>query len=246
MNAKTEVMSWKEQLAADAAKTAKQERPASSYISLKGGAMTYQDAPIPGNQLECIVVAHAHERTYYERDYDPDDNGPPDCFAQALEGGDLAPHPDVPAPMSDTCKSCALAQFGTAKRGKGPACKTYRKLAVIPSSALKADSGVADAEMALVRVPPTSVKNWSTYANKVASTVGLPPWAVKTMVLVKPHPKKQFEVLFEPTGPVDGDELLSEIHARIGSAESVLLTPYGYDKEDGKPEDAGPKKKSKF
>jgi len=230
MTKKTDVVPWKEQMALDAQKVAKQERPASSFISLKGGILTYQEEPLPDNKLDCVVLAYVFERTMYDRPYDPDDQGPPECFAQALTAETLNPHENVPSPANPTCHGCPKAEFGTALQGKGPACKTRRKLMVMPSSALA--DGIEEAEIAMIAVPPTSVKNWSNYANKIANTTGVPPWAVQTLISAAPHPKKMFEVSFALVNPIADEAMLAAIHARIPAAEQVLLVPYSYDKDD--------------
>ena len=236
-----QVMSWKDKLAEDAKKVAATERPSSGFISLKSGVMTYQDEMIPGNKLDCVIVAYGSERTMYDRAYDPDDQGPPECFAQAIEAVELNPHSNVVAPVNATCMGCPKAEFGTAKQGKGPACKTYRKLAVMPVTAL--DGDIAGAEVALMRIPPTSVKNFSQYANKLATAGGLPPWASVTTISVAPHPKKQFEVSFAAVRPITDEATLAAIHARIESVEALLLSPYEYSDEDEAPAKKG---KSKF
>jgi hypothetical protein len=175
------------------------------------------------------------------RPYDPDDNDPPECFASALDSKDLYPHENVPAPFAKVCNetACEWAQFGTALQGNGPRCKTRRKLFIIPVSS----KGYAKADGAIIVTPPTSSKNWSNYASKIATQAGLPPWAVKTMITCKPHPKKQFEVTFETTGPLEEDDI-SVIHQRIAEAEAAVLAPYTYDKEDKPAEETG--KKAKF
>jgi len=223
-----EISDWKKDMAMAATKVAKTERSDDSYISLKGGVMTYQDQPIPDNKLECIIVATSFARTCFNRPYDSDDNEPPECFANAIDQADLMPHENVPAPFSTACgeKVCEMAVFGSALQGNGPRCKTRRKLIVMPSSGL---IDPTEAEIAILAVPPTSGKHWSAYANRVASGAGLPPWAVKTMITVKPNAKTQFEVTFETTGPIEDDKLLSAIHARIPEAEKILLQPYTYD-----------------
>ena len=50
-----EIASWKQDMQDAAVKTAKDERPAESYISLKGGVMTYQDQPMDNNQVEVVI-----------------------------------------------------------------------------------------------------------------------------------------------------------------------------------------------
>ncbi len=229
MSKSKDIVGWKSALTADAKKTAEAERPTSSYISLKGGVMTYQDEPIKDNKLEVVIIANATERTFYDRPYDADDTDPPDCFAQGLEKGFLKPHANVPDPQDSKCDNCPMAEFGSAAVGKGPACKTRRKLMVMTVGGLEDPAG---AELATIAMPPTSVKNYSAYANKVASSLGVPTWGVKTMITVKPHPKRLFEVTFECTGPVEGDNALAGIHSRIPAAEQALMTPYTYDEEE--------------
>jgi hypothetical protein len=239
----TEIVNWRDALATAAEKTAKEERPSSSVISLKSGIMTYQDQMLPNNQIECIIVSTSFARTWFDRAYDPDDKAPPNCFANALESMNLIPHENVTNPPSTACseKACQYAVFGSAMQGNGPACKTRRKMIIMPVSGL---SNPAEAEMATLNIPPTSGGNYSSYANKIAQGTGLPPWGVKTMITVKPHPKRQFEVTFETTGPVGDDEALAGIHGRIAEAEGILLAPYTYDKEEKA--ETGPKKKAKF
>ena len=226
-----EIANWKDDMEKAAAKTAKAERPTDSFISLQGGIMTYQDQSIPDNQLECVVVAVSFARTCFMRPYDPEDKDPPECFSNALDQADLVPHENVVAPFAAVCneKACEWAVFGTALQGKGPRCKTRRKMVVMPVSAL---DDAADAELAVMTVPPTSGKNWSAYANKIATGAGLPPWGVKTMITVKPHAKKQFEVTFESTGAITSEIHMAGIHSRIQAAEATLLQPYTYETEE--------------
>jgi len=229
-----EVADYKAALIADAKKTVESERAGGNYISLKGGRMTMHDEQIPNDKLDVIVLATIHERTLYERPYDPDDDGPPDCFAQGVNLTDLSPHENVPNPVSSQCKGCPKAEFGTARQGKGPACKTYRKLALVPADA----TDFTEAEIAVMRIPPTSVRNYSRYAAKVAGSTGMPPWAVKTEISVKPDPKTQFQVNFEAIEPIKDDAALSALFSQIDGAENMLLTPYTY--EDGsEPADTG-------
>ncbi len=226
-----EIADWKKDLQIAAEKVAKAERPAESFISLKGGVMTYQDTAIPNNELECVVVASSFARTCFERPYDPDDNGPPECFANAIDQVDLVPHENVPEPKAGLCteKACDAAVFGTALQGKGPLCKTRRKLIVMPVSGL---ADPAEAEIATLSIPPTSSKNWGNYAGKVASSSGLPPWGVKTLVKVRPDPKRQFVVEFSAVEPIEDEATLAGIHGRIAEAEAILLSPYTYEAEE--------------
>jgi hypothetical protein len=229
--AKQELTHWQTALQEDAKKVAHNEGTDSSAIKIQHGMMMYHDQPVPNNSLDVIVVASVTERCYYDGPYDPDKIESPACFAQAVDPRDLTPHENVESPQHTDCANCPMAVFGSAKRGKGPACKTYRKIIMIPADTQADD--VPKAEMAYLKVSPTSVKNWSKYAQQLVASAGIPPWAAKTTVRVVPDKKTIHQVQFEGIGPIDDDELLGAIHGRIEEAEAKLLQPYTYEDEDG-------------
>ena len=109
--------------------------------------------------------------------------------------------------------------------GRGKACKEIRKLAVLPVSALSSPEAIAKAELALLKLPVTSVRNWKSYVNLVAATYNLPHYAIITTVAPQPHPKNQFEITFSPVGIV-ADEYMDAIIARIDAVYDVLTQPY--------------------
>jgi hypothetical protein len=225
-----ELASWQQDLAVHAKAVAHNEGSDSSAITIQHGAMQYHDMPIPNNELDVIVLASTTERCYYDKPYDPDVIGSPTCFAQSLEPRGLTPHENVAEPVHTDCDSCPLAEFGSAKQGKGPACKTYRKLIMIPADTQAED--VPKAEMAYLKVSPTSVKNWSKYAQQLVSSAGIPPWAATTKVKVVPDKKTIHQVTFLGIAPLDDDSLLAAIHGRIEEAQGKLMQPYTYDEEE--------------
>jgi len=230
MTKKQEVVSWKEQIKADAKKVALNEGTDSSAITIQHGRMMYREQEVPDNTMRAIVIATSTERCYYDKPYDPDKISSPRCFAQSLESRELVPHENVVEPMAPTCAECPMAEFGSAKVGKGPACKTYRKIMLLPEKVLPED--VPKVEMAYLKVSPTSVKNWSKYAQQLVASAGLPPWAAVTQIKVVPDKKTIHQVTFSGIGPIDDDELLSAVHARIEEAEKKLMTPYTYEDEE--------------
>ena len=225
-----ELTSWQQDLKAHAKEIAHNEGSDSPAVVIQHGAMMYHDQPVPNNELDVIVVASTTERCYYDKPYDPDVISSPACFAQGLEPRNLTPHPNVVAPQSAKCDGCAMAEFGSAKVGKGPACKTYRKIIMIPASTLAYE--VAQAEMAYMKVSPTSVKNWSKYAQQLASSAGIPPWAAKTQVKVVPDKKTIHQIQFNGIAPIEDQDMLAAIHSRIEDAESKLMQPYTYEEEE--------------
>ena len=227
----TELTSWQEDLQKDAKAVAHNEGSDSSAIVIQHGVMMYHDQPIPNNELDVIVVASSTERCYYDKPYDPYVISSPACFAQSLETRELVPHENVPEPQAETFAECPLAEFGSAKVGKGPACKTYRKLIFIPADTMAED--VPKAELAYLKVSPTSVKNWQKYAQQLVASAGIPPWAARTQIKVVPDKKTIHQVTFKGIDAIEDSEILAAIHARIEEAEGMILRPYTYDDEDG-------------
>jgi hypothetical protein len=225
-----ELTSWQAAIAADAKKVAHNEGTDSSAIRIQHGMMMYHDQPIPNNELDVIVIASITERCYYDGPYNPDKIESPTCFAQSRESRDLVPHENVKEPQNETCEGCPKAEFGSAKQGKGPACKTYRKLAMIPANT--APEEVRKAEVAYIKVSPTSVKNWSKYAQQLVASAGIPPWAATTKIKVVPDKKTIWQVTFQGLGPISDAPMLANLHERIDGAENMLLRPYTYEEDE--------------
>ncbi len=222
MTAKKEIVNWKERLAEDAKAVAKAERPNLSFISLRGGSISYNGEIVP--KLDVVIVAVTYDRTYYDKPWEADVQEMPRCFAQHTEESLLVPHANVVEPINAAgCHTCPLSQWGSATTGsgKGQECKLRRKLALIP---LETDSYV-DAEMAILSVPPTSGRYFSAYANKLASGAGLPLWAAGTEITTELDQKTQFRVNFKPLKPL-AEQYLGAINDRIEAAEAILLTPF--------------------
>lgn len=228
--ASKELARWQEDLKKDAKEVAFNEGTDSSAITIQHGTLMYREQPIPNNELDVIVVASATERCYYDKPYDPDVIIGPACFAQSTDPKELHPHENVPEPQAESCSVCPMAEFGSAKVGKGPACKTYRKLALLPANVEAED--VPKAEIAYLKVSPTSVKNWSKYAQQLVASAGIPPWAAVTKIKVVPDKKTMWQVLFSGVKNLEDEELLSAIHARTDDAQEKIMRPYTYEDDE--------------
>lgn len=235
---------WEERLQEEAREISKVERPTISNISLRSGIMTYMDEPVPNNSLDVVVLASCIEQSYYSGDFDPDNIVPPDCFALAPPGAEqeMAPHEAVPEPQSEKCVTCKQFKWGSG-RGRGKACGTRRRLIIIPASALENPDSLESAEMALIKVAVTSVKNWASYVNQVAAQYRRPPWGVVTTISVKPDAKTQFKVNFATKGVIDF-ELLPKIEPLIASSKPSLFAPF--DMTPPAEEEDEPKGKKKY
>jgi len=225
---------WDEKLAGYGKEVAALERPSLAQISLRAGVMKYQDQIVPGNKLDCLIIASVFENRWYPNKFDPNKRENPGCFALSVNGKDMTPHDTSPQLQSDACETCPQFQWGSAPDGgRGKACKQVRRLALLPATILK-DTDVdkiATAEMALMSVPVTSGKNWANYVNNLSNEYHRPPWAVLSTVYVEPDPRTQFQVKFKYLGFVS-DEYLEAVEKRYLSATDVLMTPYDFSGSD--------------
>jgi hypothetical protein len=244
---------WKAAMAKDVQVVATQvDHDGMPQISLKGGRMSLNDQLVPGDKLDVVILAHCFEKTHYDRPYDAEDKNPPDCFAIGDDQYNMIPHPNVPNPPSDSCKACPFAEFGSAKQGAGPACKTRAKLVV-----MHAPEGVTagmicdkDAQMAIYKTQPTSVKAFSGkggYLKKLAQK-GLPVWGVVTDMAVIPHDRFLHQTTFEALRPLGNDDLMAAAFSRIPEAEEGLKQAYTYedDAEDKPESDVGTADSTKY
>lgn len=223
----TEITNWVEELAKEAKELASRERPAVSQIGLRAGVMMYQGQMIPGNKLDVIIIASAVENRYDTKPFDPNNITPPDCFALSITGEEMVPSPKAVAIQAQTCAECPHGHWqpNPKKPGKNhKPCKEKRRLALLPADVIKSGN-IKTAELALLTVPTTSIKNWATFVNASVAEFGRPPWALLSEVSAAPHVVNQFEVKFKAKDLVP-DELLGLIRERIGQAEEQLLTPY--------------------
>ncbi len=225
---KKELAAWQQDLQTHAKTIAHNEGSDSSAITIQHGTMMYHEQPIPNNELDVIIIASTTEHCFYEGAYDPDKISSPTCFSQGLETTGLVPHENVPNPIHTDCDTCEYNQFGS--RGKGKMCKEYRKLIMIPAGTEAED--VPNAELAYMKVSPTSIRNWKKYVQQLVASAGIPPWATKTKIKVVPDKKTIHQITFNGLEPVGDDSILAAIHGRIEEAEGKLMQPYSYEDDD--------------
>lgn len=231
--------SWREKLAQQAKEAAAKERPSVSKISLRAGVIKYGDQPVKGNILPAIVLLAAHQNTYYDKPFDPNNLANPVCFALSISGDGMEAHanvPDenVPAPglekpraTSRSCGGCAFNDWGSDPRGgRGKACKETRRLIILPADAADSVDNAKNAEMAIIDIPVTSGKNYSNFVNGLAAGAQVPPWAAITDISTQPDAKSQFKVTFTPKQVISDDAVLEALHARFEEAERVAMIPY--------------------
>lgn len=230
----TAVAKWDEELAALAqkAKGLEDSVGGGNFISTKGGRLTYQGAEIPGNSMNVIIVDHILENHMYEGRFDPDTPQSPICFAFGEDEDDMVPHEASADPKCESCKDCPFNEWGSADQGKGKACKNIRRLAVIPEDGME---DIESAELAMIKVPVTSVKGWAGYVRQIADTLGRPPLGVVTEISLVPDSKTQFKMQFSLVEKIEDGDVLKALIDKRSKAASDLRTPYAPTPEEEAP-----------
>lgn len=228
-----------EQLAAEAKDVAAHERPSVSRIGLKSGILSYNGEVVKGNKLRVVALRSVAINTYYTTGFDADKPTNPSCFAISSmdTAEDMRPHPDVVHPVSETCATCPKMKWGSdidkdGKQRRGKACKESRRIILLPEDALESAEGVLGAELAMLKLPVTSVKVWGSFVNGLSATVGLPPHAVVTELSTQPDLKTQFKVTLTPVARIANKEVLDAVKKRFEVADLIANTPYSDDVGD--------------
>jgi hypothetical protein len=251
----TEVVDWEEEMRRQAQVASEQQRSSGGggkFFSLKAGVLTFDDQPMPGNQMAVVILADLMENSWYDGEYDPSTPASPKCFAFGHDEADMEPHEAVDNdPYFDRqhpqCSGCPHAEWGSASRGKGKACKNVMRLALIPAGQYKPNGKGRNAqlefepyddpehykkaEVAFLKVPVTSVSLYSKYVKQLNADLSRPPHGVVTMIYIEPHPKYQFQVKFELMDKVDA-ELLPIIMPRHKAELASLDFPYQPPQDD--------------
>lgn len=223
---------WEKQMADAAVKAAAVEKPTGSFrsISTRGGILTVDDTPIKGNELRCVVLMAMHENQFYEGAYDPSNVSIPTCYAFGEPGGDgegMSPHAECASPQNDTCEGCPLNEMGSADTGRGKACKNIRRLALVTEDALESAEALEEAEIRALKVPVTSVKNWSKFVHRIAEEMQRPSWGVVCLISAMADPKTQFKLTFEFESPVNFDQKLMDVLTRRrAELAKEMVIPY--------------------
>jgi hypothetical protein len=214
--AKTEVatrrntlpVDWEKQMKADAEKGRQREAAVgvSARLKTRGGILQYMDAPMPGNKMQCVILAVGAENALYDGEFDPENPASPICFAFGETDDALVPHPKSPKKQSADCASCKHNAWGSAEKGRGKACKNQRHLMLIHGDELKKAMGKGGLDGAVVvtaNVPPTSLPSWAQYVKGLETNSGKPQYAFVTEVALVPDAKSQFKWQFTPVKEIE-------------------------------------------
>jgi hypothetical protein len=241
----TAVTNWTDEMAKYAVAVAKQETPSSSSISLRSGVLSYQGQPVPNNKLNVVILDYAYENTLYDGKYDPNNVRSPICFAIHMpdDPTKMSPHEMSEEPQHETCEGCPNMKWGSDPGGgRGKACQERRRLIMIPATAAETPDGILAAEVAIMKLPVTSVKLWGQYVNTIATLNRRPPFALITTVGTVPNAKSQFNVTFAQQSALP-DGVMGAIMQKREAVRSTLLKGYDPSTDDAKPADNGKAKK---
>ncbi len=236
---------WDEELAKQAAASAAMEEntASGSFFSLKSGVLSFNDSPIPGNEMAVVIVDHILENVYHEGEYDPDDPQGPSCFAFGRDEKVMKPHDivfEAGKQQNDCCgipgsaDCCPQNEWGSADRGKGKACKNTRRLALLPAGTFDKNGNFKSIEdpehyentaIAYMKLPVTSVRGYAAFVKQVAGALKRPPHGLMTKISVVPDAKSQFKVIFEALVQVP-NELMGVIMQRHQEAAASIEFPY--------------------
>lgn len=236
----TAVANWEAEMEEQARAAAAQEANTGggSFFSTRAGVLAFGGQAMPNNEIAVLVVDGILENVWYPGDYNADEMTPPACFAFGRDEADLAPHLTVVqngTAQSKLCKGCEKNEWGSAEKGAGKACGNRRRLALITAGKLDEKTGAftpildpdhyTNSPVGYMKIPPTSIAGYANFVKQLAAGARRPPHGVFTKVKVRPHPKKQFEVSFEPLMECPG-EVMGAIMARHTQEMSLIEFPY--------------------
>jgi len=231
----TALANWDAEMAKYAAAAAKTQESIAGgqFFSVRGGQLSFNDAPFANNEMAVIILDSILENNFYTTKFDPENPVPPDCFAFGRDPKEMAPHEVVVTPQHDRCAGCPMNEFGTADTGRGKACANRQRIAMISGgrldggkfTATEAEDELMATAMAYLRLSVTSMRGYATYVKQLAGSLHRPPFMVYTKVKVVPDPAKQFVVTFEALGLVPAP-LFATLLKRHEQAEAEIAFPY--------------------
>jgi hypothetical protein len=203
------------------------------FLSIRGGQLSLGGDPIPGNAISCVILDAVLENVFYEGAYDPDNPTSPNCFAFGKDEKAMAPHDDSAAKQADGCAACPMNQWGSSDKGRGKQCRNCRRVALIPYGSLDGrtgeytadETGVEDAPIVMLKIPPTSLVTFANYTKKLYGGLRKPTCAVVTRLAVVPDAKTQVKVTFELLEELPVENIPVAL-ARMEEAQPQLVAPY--------------------
>jgi hypothetical protein len=224
------------------------------FLSLKNGVFNKGGVDL-GTEMKVIVVGHIHENQWFSDDYDPDTSQIPACFAfgvkktnedgtvqDSLDG--MKPHEKSTKPQEEECHQCPMNEFGSSDRGKGKACKNVRRIAIIPQGEME---DPLSADLAFMKVPVMSAKNFDGYLNRVAD-IPYMVFGVICQMHIEKDKKAQFVVKFDVVEKIEDPDILEDLEKLYLKTMKDIDFPYILPEgaNDSKPRGKQKKKVRKY
>jgi hypothetical protein len=192
MTDNTNVIPYEERVKAELqALRAQVSAPSSGKISVKGKTFTLPDGRSSQDPLTAVVLDFVTLRALYEGIYNPNKPADPVCFAINKAISDLSPSLNSSKPQAQDCASCPKAQWGTGNGGRGQACKTQRRLLLVPPDFTDKSPPLT------LYVSPSGLKQWDGYVTSLVRDYGKRPIDVVTLIKFDPtqtYPTLQFDM----------------------------------------------------
>ena len=229
----TAITKWDARLA-ELAKLSKKASSAigggGNFISLKGGNLSYQGQPIPGNKMRVIVVDWILHNLWFDGAYDEENIQSPACYAFGREKAELAPDPEnVPEPVSAACEGCEKNQWGSADKGRGKACAETARLALLSEADFSEEEGanIETANEAYLKVPVTSMGFWGGYVRELETAYHRPPLAFVTELSIVPQAKQPgWHLEFQRVESIEDDRALGALLKKYDQISQKIAFPY--------------------
>lgn len=207
-------------------------------ITHRAGVLKFNDQPVKDNRLVCAVMTYTLSKEYYPDKFDPAKPATPSCYAFIGYGTDaeskMVPHTACSDKQADACQGCKWNAFNTAEVGRGKACKDSRRLLVTFGVEGK---GAQLGEVAVVSVPPASLKGWSAFlgaAQQVNPIHGF--FGVLTEITTYPLNNGGHGLAFKVLDKLDKAQVQA-LHAKGKEMQGELMKPFPViDQEEAPPQ----------
>ena len=212
----------------------------SSYITIGlDKTFSYKDTKI-GTSVDLIIMGFTHVNTYYAHAFDSKNPVAPNCWAISDSGVQMQPGPTAPERQSETCEACPQNVFGSAdgREGGAKACKNTYRLAVLDHT------DPEQAEMAIISVPPTSMKVLNKYLRGLEVVKGRPPWGVVTHFSFE-EASKYPTLQLKMQALIDHPKLYAALRERLPEAMRMINEPFDSGSYLPAPKSRGKKSKSR-
>jgi hypothetical protein len=227
---------WEKELAKKASKNSAREKSrgggARNKISIRKRRYTLGEEKF-GREMKVVILDFVYLNTHYAGKFSEDKPNIPRCFALSEDGEDMVPHENVKKPINDECDGCPFNEWGSGK-GRAKKCQGRRRLAVLHADDIETAEDVAEAEIAMVELPVTSIKHWGKYTKELDNEVHRPVHSVITLMGFdedESYPVPTFEL----EEKITDKEVVDALEARIEEARKMLMEPFdatGSDKDD--------------